>query len=62
MTMYPEAQKKAQAELDDVVGADRLPTFEDRDSLPYINAMVKETLRWGVVTPLGECIIICAFS
>ena len=53
MTAYPEAQKKAQAELDAVIGPDRLPTFEDRDSLPYVNALLKETIRWHPVLPLG---------
>jgi hypothetical protein len=54
MAMYPEVQKKAQKELDAVVGCERLPDFSDRNALPYINAVVKETLRWQPVTPLGE--------
>jgi hypothetical protein len=54
MAMYPEVQKKAQEELDAIVGRERLPDFSDRDALPYINAIVKETLRWQLVTPLGE--------
>ena len=53
MAMYPEVQKKAQAEIDSVVGPNRLPNFEDRPSLPYINAVVKETMRWHVPAPLG---------
>lgn len=53
MVLYPETQKKAQAELDAVVGRSRLPTFADFDHLPYIRAMVKETLRWRAVDPLG---------
>ena len=51
MALYPEAQKKAQAEIDAVVGPNRLP---DRPSLPYINAVVKETTRWNLVIPLGR--------
>ena len=54
MALYPEVQKKAQAEIDAVVGPDRLPEFEDRPSLPYINAVIKEMMRWNLVTPLGE--------
>ena len=50
---HPEVQKKAQAELDAVVGPDRLPDFADRDSLPYIDAILKETTRWHPVVPLG---------
>ena len=53
MAIYPEVQKKAQAEIDAVVGPHRLPDFEDRPSLPYINAIVKESMRWHLVLPLG---------
>ena len=53
MALYPEVQKKAQAEIDAVVGPNRLPDFDDRASLPYINAIVKESLRWHLVFPLG---------
>ncbi|PIL29320.1 cytochrome P450 [Ganoderma sinense ZZ0214-1] len=53
MTCYPEVQAKARAELDTVVGSTRLPTFEDRGSLPYITAVAKESIRWQSVAPLG---------
>jgi cytochrome P450 len=53
MTMYPEVQRKAQEEIDDVVGRDRMPTIADLDSMPYIRAMVRETLRWRPVDPMG---------
>ena len=53
MVLFPEVQAKAQAELDAVVGSGRLPSFDDRDSLPYINAVWKEVLRWHSVLPLG---------
>jgi cytochrome P450 len=53
MTLFPDAQKKAQAEIDAVVGSARLPSFADRHSLPYTEALVKEVLRWHVVTPVG---------
>ena len=53
MELFPDVQAKAQAELDTVVGNERLPSFNDRDSLPYINAVCKEVLRWHSVTPLG---------
>ncbi|KIJ25376.1 hypothetical protein M422DRAFT_237031 [Sphaerobolus stellatus SS14] len=52
MAMHPEVQKKAQKELDAVIGTDRLPEFEDRESLPYINAIILEVLRWQNVIPL----------
>ncbi|KAJ6548518.1 cytochrome P450 [Mycena capillaripes] len=50
---YPEVQSKAQAEIDAVVGQNRLPTFEDRQSLPYIEAIYKELLRWHTTAPLA---------
>ncbi|KAI1790108.1 cytochrome P450 [Ganoderma leucocontextum] len=53
MACYPEVQAKARAELDAVVGPNRLPSFEDRDSLPYITAIAKESMRWQSVVPLG---------
>ncbi|OBZ67814.1 O-methylsterigmatocystin oxidoreductase [Grifola frondosa] len=53
MLSHPEVQRKAQAELDAVVGPDRLPDFGDRDSLPYVNAIALECFRWQPVAPLG---------
>ncbi|OBZ67685.1 O-methylsterigmatocystin oxidoreductase [Grifola frondosa] len=53
MLSHPEVQQKAQAELDAVVGPDRLPDFGDRDSLPYVNAIALECFRWQPVVPLG---------
>ncbi|KAF8883978.1 cytochrome P450 [Infundibulicybe gibba] len=53
MALYPDAQRKAQAELDSVVGKTSLPDFTDRDSLPYVNAVAKEVLRWHNVLPLA---------
>lgn len=45
MLLYPEAQHHAQDELDRVLGKDVLPILDDRPKLPYIDAIVKETLR-----------------
>ena len=53
MVLYPEVQAKAQGEIDCVLGADRLPGIADRPSLPYVEAVYKETLRWHPVAPLG---------
>jgi cytochrome P450 len=53
MTLYPEAQRRAQEELDRVLKPGHLPDFEDQPSLPYITAIVKETLRWMPVARLG---------
>ena len=54
MTLYPDVQRKAQAEIDQVVGNSRLPNFSDEGALPYVQAVLKETLRWHPVGPLGR--------
>jgi cytochrome P450 len=53
MVLFPDVQKKAQDEIDRIVGGNRLPTFGDKSSLPYISRIVLECLRWNPVTPLG---------
>lgn len=53
MILFPDAQKKAQEEIDRVIGSDRLPDFKDEMSLPYVRALVKETLRWRAVNKFG---------
>ena len=53
MSLNPDVQKKAQAELDAVVGPNRLPSHCDRASLPYVNAVLMESLRWHTVAPFG---------
>ena len=47
MLQYPEVAKRAQAEIDQVVGSHRMPNHNDRESLPYIDAILKECLRWA---------------
>ena len=53
LSLHPEVLKKAQAELDAVVGPRRLPDISDRVSLVYFNAVIMEALRWHVVLPVG---------
>lgn len=55
MQLYPEVQRKAQAEIDAEIGQDRLPVFADRQNLPYVDAIAKEIIRYNTVVPL------CAF-
>ena len=45
LVLEPSVLARAQREIDRVIGFDRLPSIEDRDSLPYIEAMVRESLR-----------------
>ena len=51
MALNPDVQRKAQKELDAVLGGSRLPEFDDRSQLPYVAALCKELLRWHPVTP-----------
>ena len=53
MLLHPDIARKAQQELDVVTGRDRLPTFEDRPRLPFVDAVCKEVLRWQPIAPLG---------
>ncbi|KAK7687641.1 hypothetical protein QCA50_008856 [Cerrena zonata] len=53
MSLYPDVQRKAQQELDRIVGPDRLPDFDDYDNLIYIQAVALECMRWMPVAPIG---------
>ncbi|KAG7446882.1 cytochrome P450 [Guyanagaster necrorhizus] len=53
MMRHPECQKKAQAEIDSVLGGGRLPNHDDRPHLPYVEALFQEIKRWFPVVPLG---------
>ena len=54
MVLNLEVQAKAREEIDRVTGGERLPEFEDRPNLPYIEAICLETYRWVPVVPDGE--------
>ncbi|KAG8995536.1 hypothetical protein FRB90_000146 [Tulasnella sp. 427] len=53
MSLFPNVQKKAHAEIDKVVGSGRPPKLEDLPNLPYMHAIVLETLRWSPTTTFG---------
>ncbi|KAK7044096.1 hypothetical protein VNI00_007812 [Paramarasmius palmivorus] len=53
MLHFPSVMRDAQKELDNVIGNSRLPSFADYDSLPYMQALLKETLRWRPIAPTG---------
>jgi cytochrome P450 len=57
MVIYPDVQRRAQAELDAIVGRERLPEFSDQDRLPYVRAVISECLRWLPAFPLGQCVV-----
>jgi len=50
---YPEAQSKVQAQLDQIVARDRVPTFSDRALLPEVEAFMLESFRWRPVSVMG---------
>lgn len=53
MTKYQHMQSRARAELDAAIGTGILPTLADQYSLPYLAAIVKECLRWGLLAPFA---------
>lgn len=53
MALFPSIQEKAHAELDKIVGSDRLPTFDDQDAMPYLHAVLLEAMRWHPVATAG---------
>ena len=58
MVLYPEVQKRAQKEMDSVLGHGHLPRFGDEDALPYLKAIRHELMRWNPPGPLGQIPII----
>lgn len=55
MTLYPDVQRKAQAEVTQAFGTNKLPQLADRDmvKLPFVEALIKETHRWNPPGNLG---------
>lgn len=53
MAKFPEVQKKGQREIDGLLHNARLPQFGDRPSLPYVEAIYREVLRWMPPTPIS---------
>jgi cytochrome P450 len=53
MVLFPGLQKTAQDEIDHIVGGNRLPSFADKPSLPYISCIVWECLRWNPAGPMA---------
>ncbi|KAF9457241.1 cytochrome P450 [Collybia nuda] len=53
MALHPRVMKRAQGDIDRITEGERMPTFDDWENLPYINAIFMEVLRYNTVTPLG---------
>ena len=60
MTLYPDVQRRAQEEIDRVIGSGRLPTLVDRGKLPYISALQSEVYRWRPVVSTGLSFNVCS--
>lgn len=54
MVLHPEVMRRAQRELDQIVGRERCPVLDDAEALPYVNAVVREVLRWRPIAPICE--------
>ena len=53
MVLHPHVQTKAQAQIDSVLGMGRLPQFDDLPSMPYVEAIMMELMRWRPSVPIG---------
>ncbi|KAG6847557.1 hypothetical protein H0H93_007398, partial [Arthromyces matolae] len=53
MVLFPECQALAREEIDSVIGRHRLPEFEDREKLPYLECVLQEVIRWNHAVPTG---------
>jgi cytochrome P450 len=51
--LHPDIQTRAQQQLDAVTRRERLPTFEDRPRLPFVDAICQEVIRWKPIAPIG---------
>ena len=57
MVLYPDVLERAQAAVDAVVGPDRTPAFDELVNIPYIEALMKEVLRWRSVAPISNTFV-----
>ena len=57
MVHNPNVVKRAQSEIDEVIGSERLPTYEDRPKLPYLECVMKEVYRFNPMVPQGTYVI-----
>ena len=53
MLLHPEAQKRAQEEIDRVIGSTRLPNYADRPNMPFVDGVMREVLRWHAPVAIG---------
>ncbi|XP_039341458.1 cytochrome P450 2J2-like [Mauremys reevesii] len=53
MALYPDVQERVQAEIDAVIGQSRQPAMDDRDNMPYTNAVIHEVQRISNILPFN---------
>ncbi|KAJ8369161.1 hypothetical protein SKAU_G00091890 [Synaphobranchus kaupii] len=51
MMKYPHVQERIQKEIDEVVGSSRSPLVQDRQNMPYTDAVIHEVQRSMDLTP-----------
>lgn len=54
MSLYPSVQSRAREEIDRIIGTGRCPDFTDQAHLPYVHAILLESLRWNPPAPAGQ--------
>jgi cytochrome P450 len=62
MARHQDICKRAQAEVDRLSPPDQLPSLVDVESMPYLMAVIKETLRWSPALPIGSADMIFTLS
>ncbi|CAB1339270.1 unnamed protein product [Coregonus sp. 'balchen'] len=53
MALYPNIQEKVHKEINSVMGSGKSPTLEDKQRMPYVEAVLHEVLRFCNIVPLG---------
>ena len=61
MVLYPEAKKRAQEEIEAVIGNERLPTMDDKTNLPYTECLLKEIYRYVFRLANGSLVVTTSF-
>ncbi|XP_037087030.1 farnesoate epoxidase-like [Pollicipes pollicipes] len=54
LVLHPDVQARAAAEVDEVVGHDRTPAIDDMLAMPYLEAVIEETMRWMPALPIVQ--------
>ncbi|XP_078497346.1 cytochrome P450 2D15-like [Lissotriton helveticus] len=53
MLLHPDIQSQVHQEIDQVIGPNRRPVMDDQASMPFTNAVILETQRYGDILPVA---------